>query len=124
MLKAGERVVMIFRPLASSPYDYKLDQHGEEWLLPTPFTVPDCSMLFKADLIYLAIVSFRFLQAELSLLLYFVHIVLFFFDNLETSAINITWSRVRHRTILTINLLTASQILLFFKSWTRRQFVY
>ena len=28
MLKAGGRVEMIFRPLASSPYDFKLDQHG------------------------------------------------------------------------------------------------
>ena len=87
------------------------------------YLVTDCSMLFKAYLIYLAIV-FTLLQAVLSLLFYFVLIVLFSFDNQEISVRNITWSSVRYRTILTINLRTVSQILLFLKSWTRRQFVY
>ena len=129
MLKAGGKV-MIFRPLASSPYDFKLDQHGvvgqltKEWRMVTTHTFY-CTCLYHAftGLPYLSCDCFH-TSTSWAIPVILFRSYSFFSDNLETSAINITWSSVRYRTILTINLRTARQILLFFKSWTWRQFVY
>lgn len=111
VLKAGGRVVVIFRPLASSPYEYKLTdtvsvgQQTEEWRMVTTHTFYCTWRIILLSLFTWAISGFIILQSKQPkiFLLFVTLLLLFFFENPEISPSKITWSCVRFRAIKTIN---------------------